>query len=66
MITSQSFPIATEQALVCLFFSITIMYSSLLPILIPISFLIMLTTFLCKKFIILRYSVRVPADEALS
>jgi hypothetical protein len=42
------------------------MYSSLLPILLPIATIVMIVTFFCKKAIILRYSVRIPADEALS
>ncbi len=42
------------------------MYSSLLPILLPITTIYLVVTFLCKKAIILRYSVRIPADEALS
>jgi hypothetical protein len=62
MATGQMFEIPIEQALVCLYFSITIMYSSLLPILLPIAAVVMLTTFVCKKAVILRFSVRVPAD----
>jgi len=42
------------------------MYSSLLPLLIPITTLYLLSTFLFKKAIILRYSIKVPADHDLS
>lgn len=42
------------------------MYSSLLPILVPITTVYLAVSFFCKKFIILRYSVRIPADANLS
>jgi hypothetical protein len=42
------------------------MYSSLLPILLPITTVFLLITFFCKKTIILRYSIRIPADYSLS
>jgi hypothetical protein len=60
------FDLPTEQAIVCLNFIIAIMYSSQLPILVPITTVYLIVTYFCKKIIILRYSVRVPADEALS
>ena len=60
------FDLPTEQALVCLYFFMAVMYSSLIPILLPITAFGMTMTILCKKAIILRYSIRVPADEALS
>lgn len=66
MITSMVFNLPTQQAIICLNVSIAIMYSSLLPILLPITTVYLLITFFCKKTIILRYSVRIPADQALS
>ena len=42
------------------------MYSSMLPILLPITTVYLIVTFFCKKIILLRYSIRIPADEALS
>jgi hypothetical protein len=38
----------------------------MIPILLPITTIYLIITFLCKKAIILRYSIRIPADEALS
>jgi len=66
MITSMVFDLPTEKAIICLNFIIAVMYSSLLPILIPITTLYLIVTFFCKKALILRYSIRVPADEAIS
>lgn len=42
------------------------MYSSFIPILLPITFLYLLTLFHVKKTIILKYSLRIPANEDLS
>lgn len=42
------------------------MYSSLLPILLPITTVYLLLSFFCKKYIILHYSVRIPVDQTLS
>ena len=37
-----------------------------MPIMIPITTVYLIISFFCKKYIILRYSVRIPADAALS
>jgi hypothetical protein len=66
IITSTIFDLPTEQAIVMLNFIIAIMYSSLIPLLLPILTVSLSVNFFCKKIILLRYSVRVPADEALS
>ena len=66
IITGMEFDLPTEQAIVCLNFIIALMYSSQIPILVPITTVYLIVTYFCKKIIILRYSVRVPADEALS
>jgi hypothetical protein len=42
------------------------MYSGLLPILIPIYTIGLILTFFCKKAMVVKYSIKIPADETLS
>lgn len=49
-----------------LFLSITIMYSGLIPLLVPIFGFGLLFWYICKRTIVLKYSVKIPADETLN
>ena len=42
------------------------MYSALIPLAMPIFTIGLLLNFVCKRYIILHYTVRIPADESLS
>lgn len=42
------------------------MYSGLLPIAMPIFTIGLMLTFFCKRYVILNYTVRIPADESLN
>lgn len=42
------------------------MYSGLIPILIPIYTLGLMINFICKKAMVVKYSIKIPADETLS
>lgn len=49
-----------------LYLFIAFMYSGLIPLLIPILTMGLIVAFFCKKAIITKYSVKIPADETLS
>jgi hypothetical protein len=65
-ISELQFDYPSETAQIILFLFISYMYSGLIPILIPIYTLGLLVTFICKKIIVVKYSVKIPADETLS
>lgn len=54
------------MAVICLQFFMCFMYSCLIPLAIPIFTLGVFTTFFCKRYIILNYTKRIPADEGLN
>lgn len=62
------FPIdlPTEMAVLCLQFFMCFMYASLIPLAIPIFTFGVLLAFFCKRYIILNYTKRIPADETLN
>jgi len=49
-----------------LFLFITIMYSGLIPLLIPVFGIGVFFWYLCKRAIVVKYSIKIPADESLS
>lgn len=56
----------TELAVMCLQFFMCYMYASLIPLAIPIFTLFLFLAFFCKRYIILNYTKRIPADESLN
>ena len=52
--------------MVMLLLLIGILYSGLVPLMIPLLFLGVLWTYLCKRAIVVNYSVKIPADESLN
>lgn len=52
--------------MVILLLLIGILYSGLIPLMIPLLFLGMAWTYLCKRTIITKYSIKIPADESLN
>lgn len=66
MIVAFPFDLPAEMAVLCLQFFMCFMYSSLIPLSIPIFTAGLLLTYFCKKYIILNYTIRIPADESLN
>ena len=56
----------TELAVMCLQFFMCYMYASLIPLAIPIFTGYLFLAFFCKRYIILNYTKRIPADESLN
>lgn len=50
----------------CLQFFMCFMYASLIPLAIPIFTFGLILLFFCKRYIILNYTKRIPADESLN
>lgn len=65
-LASLTFDYASETAQILLYLFISFMYSGLLPVMIPILTLGMIITYFCKRAIVLKYSVKIPADEMLN
>lgn len=65
-IASIEFDYPSETAQILLFLFISFMYSGLIPILIPIYTLGLMIIFICKKAMVVKYSIKIPADETLS
>lgn len=61
-IATIQFDYASEVAQVMLFLFIAFMYSGLIPLLIPVYTLGLTLSFFCKKAMLTKYSVKVPAD----
>ena len=66
MIVDLVFDYPAEQALVCLQLFMCFMYSSLIPVLVPLFTLNLLISFFCKRYILIHFSVRIPANENLA
>lgn len=66
MIVDLVFDYPAEQALVCLQLFMCFMYSSLIPLLVPLFTLNLLISFFCKRYILIHFSVRIPANENLA
>ena len=49
-----------------LLLAIGVLYSGLVPLMLPLLTLGMIWTYFCKRAIIVRYSVKIPADETLN
>lgn len=66
--TSIMFPFdfPTECAIICLQLFMSFMYSALIPLAIPIFTVGLLLSIICKRYIIINYTVRIPADESLN
>ena len=60
------FEYAYETGMVMLLLVIGILYSGLIPLMIPLLTLGMAWTYLCKRAIVVNYSVKIPADESLN
>jgi hypothetical protein len=60
------FDYPSESAQIMLYLFIAYMYSGLIPILIPILTFGIMINFICKKAIVTKFSVKIPADETLS
>ena len=60
------FDYPAEQALIALQLFMCFMYSSLIPLLIPIFTLGLFISFFCKRYILFHLSVRIPANEKLA
>ena len=56
----------TELAVMSLQFFMCYMYASLIPLAVPIFTLNLFLAFICKRYIILNYTKRIPADESLN
>lgn len=54
------------MAVLTLQFFMCFMYSSLIPLAIPIFTFGLFLSFICKNYIILNYTKRIPADESLN
>ncbi len=65
-ISGLQFDYPSETAQIMLFLFIAFMYSGLIPLLIPIFTIGLMISFVCKKIIITKFSVKIPADETLS
>ena len=59
------FDFPTDVAVLCLQLFMCFMYSGLLPLSIPIFTFGLVLCYFCKRFVILNYTVRIPADESL-
>lgn len=60
------FDYPSETAQILLFLFIGFMYSGLIPLLMPLLTLGLMVSFVCKKAIVTKFSVKIPADETLS
>jgi hypothetical protein len=62
------FPIdlPVEMSVMCLQFFMCYMYAALIPLAAPIFTFHLILAFFCKRYIILNYTKRVPADESLN
>lgn len=63
---SLQFEYAEETAMLMLLIIIGILYSGLIPLMIPILAFGLIWIYLCKKTIIAKYSIKIPADETLN
>ena len=57
---------AIENAQIALFLFISYLYSGLIPILVPIYALGLIWWYVCKRAMLVKYCIKVPADETLS
>jgi hypothetical protein len=65
-VLSLEFLYAEETALVIVLLLIGVLYSGLIPLMLPLLAAGMLCTYACKRTIVVKYSVKVPADESLN
>ena len=65
-IISFPFDFPTECALITLQLFMTFMYSAIIPLAVPIFTVGLLINFICKRYIIINYTVRIPANEDLN
>ena len=49
-----------------LYLLITIMYSGLIPLLVPVLGLGLIIWYVCKRAIVVKFSIKIPADETLN
>lgn len=63
---SLQFLYAEEMATVMVLVSLSLLYSGLVPLMIPILAFGLIWIYVCKKTIIAKYSIKIPADEALN
>lgn len=65
-INGLEFDYPAEQAILCLQLFMCFMYSSLIPVLIPIFAISLFISFFCKRYVLLHFSNRIPANEKLA
>lgn len=63
---SLEFLYAEETAMVMVLVLIGLLYSGLVPLMAPVLAVGMLWIYICKRAIVVRYSVKIPADETLN
>ena len=56
----------TEMAVMCLQFFMCYMYATLIPLAVPIFTFYLFLAFICKRYIILNYTKRIPADQGIN
>jgi len=61
-----AFEFAEEHSQIMLYLLITIMYSGLIPLLVPVFSLGLIVWYFCKRTIVIKYSVKIPADQTLN
>lgn len=66
LITFVMFDFPEESAAITLSLLMCLMYSSLIPILVPILTISLFITYFIKRFILLRLSIKIPANEDLA
>ncbi|CAM5999760.1 unnamed protein product [Sphagnum balticum] len=65
-ITENEFSYAEELSQVYLYLSIAVLYSGLIPLTVPLLCLALIVWYFVKRAIVVKFSVRIPADEALN
>lgn len=65
-ITMFPFDFPTECAIITLQLFMCFMYSAILPLAMPIFTVGLLINFICKRFIIVHFTVRIPADHSIN
>ena len=60
------FDYPTDVAVLCLQFFMCYMYSGIIPLAMPIFTIGLMLSYFCKRYVILNYTVRIPADESLN
>ena len=65
-VLSLEFLYAEETAMVILLLLVGLLYSALIPLMIPCLAFGMMWIYICKRAIVVKYSVKIPADDTLN